>query len=361
MRAHNPDNERLKRHYLVYLREAKRQSETSLDGVAKALSRFEAYTGHRDFKTFQRQQAVAFKQRLSEQLSQRTGEPLSKATLHSTLNILRNFFVWLAGQPGFKSRITYTDADYFNLSAKETRIATARRERAGPTLEQIMRVIRTMSCSSDIERRNRALIAFTILTGIRDRAIASLKLKHIDLIEGLVEQDAREVKTKASKTITTWFFPVGDEIRQIVVEWVDYLRNERLWGLDDPLFPATDVAQDANHQFAAVGLARKPWSSATPIREIFKAAFEQARLPYFNPHSFRRTLAQLGQEIARTPEEFKAWSQNLGHEQVMTTFTSYGAVGRHRQAQIIRELGGVQNPADRLEQLLRQLAERVHA
>jgi len=43
-------------------------------------------------------------------------------------------------------------------------------------------------------------------------------------------------------------------------------------------------------------------------------------LPYFNPHSFRNTLVRLGQEICRSPEEFKSWSQNLGHEKVLTTF-----------------------------------------
>ena len=45
--------------------------------------------------------------------------------------------------------------------------------------------------------------------------------------------------TKFSKTFTTFFFPVGDEIFQIVVAWVTYLRQDRLWGNDDPLFPAT--------------------------------------------------------------------------------------------------------------------------
>ena len=41
--------------------------------------------------------------------------------------------------------------------------------------------------------------------------------------------------------------------------------------------------------------------------------------------------------LARTPEEFKAWSQNLGHGQVMTTFASYGTVSWHRQAEIMRQ------------------------
>ena len=73
-----------------------------------------------------------------------------------------------------------------------------------------------------------------------------MKLKHVDLIEGCVHQDAREVKTKFSKTFTTFFFPVGDEVRQIVADWVRFLREEKLWGNDDPLFPATRIAVGAN-------------------------------------------------------------------------------------------------------------------
>ena len=226
-------------------------------------------------------------------------------------------------QPGYKSRFQYSDADYFNLSEKDTRIATASREQRAPTLDQIKHVINTMPAKTEIERRNRALVAFTLLTGARDRAIASMKLKHVDLTANSVAQDAREVKTKFSKTFTTFFFPVGDEIREIVAEWVSYLRCDQLSGNDDPLFPATQVAVGPDHLFAASGLQRKQWSSASPIRTIFREAFEGAGLPYFNPHSFRNTLVRLGQDVCKTPEQFKAWSQNLGHEGVLTTFLSY--------------------------------------
>jgi hypothetical protein len=59
---------------------------------------------------------------------------LSKATLYATLTALKRFFAWLAGQLGYKSKISYSDADYFNLTAKETRIAKARRQARVPTL-----------------------------------------------------------------------------------------------------------------------------------------------------------------------------------------------------------------------------------
>lgn len=339
MTKHNPENERIKYKYFAYLKEAKQHADATVDAAAKSLSRFEEYTRHRDFKAFHFEQAIAFKRHLAEQTGQRSGEKLSKATLHATLKQLRAFFFWLAGQPGYKARFQYTDADYFNLSEKETRIATAQRERSAPTLEQVKHVIEMMPNGTEIERRDRALVAFTLLTGARDAAIASLKLKHVDLTERCVHQDARDVKTKFSKTFTTYFSPVGDKTMEIVADWLRFLREEKLWGNDDPLFPATRVMLGQSHQFEAAGLDRKQWSNAQPIRKVFREAFERAGLPYFRPHSLRNTLARFGLEICRTPEESKAWSQNLGHEQMLTTWMSYGTVATDRQGAIIRGLG----------------------
>lgn len=338
MKTHHPDNERIKRRYLDYLREANGYAEASLDGVAKALSRFEAYTRHRDFRAFRPEQAKAFKAKLACQLNAKTGENLSKATLASTLRTLRAFFKWLAGQSGYRSKLSYSDADYFNPSANDVRAAKARRETPVPTMEQIAHVLGTMPDGSDIERRNRALIAFTLLTGARDGALASLRLKHVSLEQGRVIQDGREVDTKGRKSFSTWFFPVGDEPFQIVTDWIGHLREGLHWGPDDPLFPKTRIALGTGGGFEAAGLERAGWSNAAPIRKVFRDAFESAGLPYFNPHAFRNTLAQLGERLCPNPEAFKAWSQNLGHDGVLTTLTSYGAVAPARQAELIRGL-----------------------
>lgn len=339
MRKHHPDNERVKREYFVLLKEAKGQSEDTVDAVAEAIARFESDTQHRDFKAFHFEQAVAFKRRLADRDSKKTGEKLSKATQYATLAHLKRFFQWLALQPRYRSKLRYSDAEYFSFSSKDSRVATARRTKPVPTLEQVTHAIATMPVRNVIERRNQALLAFALLTGARDSALASMKLKHVDLVSGSVFQDAREVSTKFSKTFTTFFFPVGPEVRRIVDEWVNHLRRDLLWGHDDPLFPATRVELGSEMQFEAVGLDRKCWSSASPIRAIFKAAFEAAGLPYYNPHSLRSTLVLLGQSVCQTPEEFKAWSQNLGHEGVLTTLTSYGTVGTRRQGEIIGGLG----------------------
>src|SRR5436305_780954 len=110
MTNHNPDNERIKRKFLIFLKNAKRYSEPTLDATAKALNRFEVYMKFRDFRTFCSEQAVAFKNHLSGLPAQRGGEKLSKATLYSTLTQLKRFFQWLADQPGYKSKVQYSDA-----------------------------------------------------------------------------------------------------------------------------------------------------------------------------------------------------------------------------------------------------------
>jgi len=140
MKKNNATNERIKRKYFTFLKEAKRHSEPTVDAAAKALNRFEVYSKYRDFKTFHFEQAIAFKKHLAAQKGQQSGKKLSKATLHTTLTQLKRFFKWLAREPGYKSRIQYSDAEYFNLSEKDTRIATARRQQEVPTMEQVKHV-----------------------------------------------------------------------------------------------------------------------------------------------------------------------------------------------------------------------------
>ncbi|MEQ8372604.1 MAG: tyrosine-type recombinase/integrase [Roseibium aggregatum] len=338
MRKRHPKNERIKRRYLTYLEEADRQSNRTTDQVAASLFQFERSTGFKDFAAFHIEQARKFKRDMEGFKSPRSGKPLAKATMKSRLAHVKAFFQWLAREPGYKSKIRYSDCDYFNLSANDTRIATATREQSVPSAEQIRHVLNSMKTETDIEKRNRALIAFTFLTGARDDAVASLSLKHVDLENRKIFQDARVVRTKNRKTITSWFFPVGEDVEDIVRDWVRFLLHEKLFGPDDPVFPSTRLGQRNDHRFVVVGLSRDHWSTAGPIRKIFKGAFESAGLPYFNPHSFRNTLVLIGEQRCNSPEEFKAWSQNLGHEKVMTSFTSYGAVPSHRQAEILGKL-----------------------
>ena len=131
----------------------------------------------------------------------------------------------------------------------------------------------------------------------------------------------------------------------MVAAWIAELRQEHLFGYNDPVFPKTLIGLGPDNKFRAVGLSREFWKDAGRIRSVFKEAFTRAGLPYFNPHAFRKTLTQLGQKTCGTIEAMKAWSQNLGHDGVITTFTSYGTLSRGQQENIMRSLCKVSPPA----------------
>lgn len=340
MKKHHPKNERIKRDYLAWLRQADGQSDASVNQAAAALAEFERSTRHKGFALFHREQAMAFKRQLQDHRNAETGKPLATATIHARLMAVKKFFKFLIGRSGYR-RMIASDLEYFNLTAGEARIATAPRaaSRSVPSLAMIRRVIELMPEGTDIEKRDRALIAFAIVSGARDNAIASFRLKHVDAAGSTVIHEPREgVRTKFSKSYQTAFFPVGDDLVAIVAAWSAHLRERLLFSPENPLFPATAMGLDGAGSFAPMGLERRFWSNAEPIRRVFRQAFTAAGLTYHNPHSFRSTLGSLGQTLCRTPEEMKAWSQNLGHEDVLTTLTSYGAVPAQRQADIIMAL-----------------------
>src|SRR3954454_401753 len=237
MTKSNAGNEYIKRAYFQHLRGARGRSPDTIAMAAAAIHRFEQSSDFRSFKKFHREQAAAFSRTLLEQVRPGGDKPLSKATASQILNSVRNFVLWLAEQPGYRSRIRYSDADYFRLPEKDERAAKASNDRPVPTPEQIESVVQRSPTATVLDRRNRAMIAFTWLTGVRDGALVTLKLKHIDLVGQRVNQDPREVDTKNSKHIRTTFFQVGGRAREIVEKWILELRETHLWGNDDPLFP----------------------------------------------------------------------------------------------------------------------------
>ena len=326
----NPKNECLKRQYADFLKHADGKAEQTIRQIEKAIQRFEHYTAHADFASFNQQRARGFKEDLA-------GGDLAKATIFSTLTVLKRFFGWLAIQPGYKSRISMSEVEFLSLSERDIRAAKAPADRPIPTLEQVMYVIKGMPSETAIERRNRALMALIAITGTRDGAAVTLRLKHFDPARNLVIQNPNEVKTKFSKRICAFLLPVDDRLKTIFLDWVQYLRIELLFGNDDPLFPKTAITLDENDCFKANGISREFWANATPVRDIFKAAFTASGLPSYSPHTFRHMIVSEMYRRELSVAEFKAWSQNLGHESAMTSLNSYGKLSLHEQEKLIIE------------------------
>src|SRR5208283_2311291 len=130
----------------------------------------------------------------------------------STLKHLRHFFLWLSREPGFRSALNSNDANYFTPLEQDRRIAGARRERPVPTLEEINATLAGMPFNTLVEKRDRAAIAFAIVSGARIAAIASFRLKHVNLEARTIFHDGRDVETKGRKTFTSTFFPVASAV-----------------------------------------------------------------------------------------------------------------------------------------------------
>ncbi|WP_254445907.1 site-specific integrase [Ruegeria sp. HKCCD7255] len=245
-------------------------------------------------------------------------------------------FDWMADQPGYKSRISRADIAYLTPDRKSEQARRSTLWKPHPSHEQVNHLLSIVPAETVVQRRDRALIAFLFLTGSREGAAITVQLRHVDLANKCVQFDGRSVDTKFGKSFTTSFFPFGDDVERILLDWIRELRQDHLFSDMDPLFPKTRVAVGPSRRFEAVGIAREPWAGPSSAARIFKQAFVNAGLPPFSPHRVRDTIAELAKLHCRTPEDYKAWSQNMGHNDVMTTFSSYGSVSHGRQVELMR-------------------------
>lgn len=338
MRKFNAENERIKREYLIYLREAKGQDDSTLDKVAAALLGFEEAITFKSFKAFRREWATKYKTYMKRRKNARTGKPLGITTRDASLRLVKAFVEWLSTQAGYRTRITYSDAAYFNNNAREARAAHAQRPVAYPSVEQCDHAFRQMPESDVFERRDKAVFALLMLTSARDGAVASLRLGHIDLVERILYQDGREVKTKNGKYIESSFLPMDPMYRSCLENWVTYLHEDLMYGPADALFPKAEMGIKVG-KFAVIGLSREPYSNGQKINQIFKSAFLRAGMRPFSAHTLRKTHAMLMDKICETHEQRKAFSMNMGHEHLATTVSAYIHVPQERQREIIRNLG----------------------
>ncbi len=349
MAKRNSDNLRIKRKYLVWRKDSQGLSDASVDKSAAAIAVYEAFINGKDFRSFHSERARSFKRHLTSLHNRCNGSKLSVSVINGTLREISAFLNWLTDQPGYKSKITRSDIAYLS---PDRRSETARRKscwKPHPSPAQVSKVLEGLPTHTALHRRDRALVAFLFLTSSREGAAITIRLRHVDLANACVHFDGRSVDTKFGKTFTTAFFPMPSPCEGVVRKWVEELRQDHQFSDSDPLFPKTRVGIGPERRFAALGIDRAPWSSPSSAAKIFKHAFANAGLPPFSPHRVRDTVAELAKYHCRTPEDFKAWSQNMGHEDVLTTFRSYGSVATGRQVDLMarfRKRGPLQDTND---------------
>jgi integrase len=337
----NPVNEVVKKQYEEILLHGKYRDPKTVRAVWNNINLFERFTNKADFTAFNPEQAKSFKAWLEKQVNQK-GEPLSLSTIRSTLKNLRDFFEWLAIHPQYVRKVDGRAVQYLRLSDNANRAARASREKTPPTLVELEKTLMAMPSETDIEKRNRALFAFVIITCVRDDSLVTLKIKDVDADKKTVWQNPRHVRTKRRKSIITGFvravMPCAEDI---VIEWLIYADEVLQLEPNDPLFPKTLVVPNPETMsFENQGLSNDHWANAQPVRDIFKDAFHAVGVTYFNPHLIRKTICKWALKNC-SQYQYKALSQNIGHDNAMTTYNAYSNLTEDEQLDAVTSIGVV--------------------
>ena len=213
----NAKNERTKREFLRWLKNARGRCNATVNAVEKALLLYQDFTGNEDVGLFRPDKAIDFKKWLQKR--EFRGSVISPATYCAHLKNLMGFFEWLSWQIGYKTKIKRTSVDYLRVTDKEERMASQRTPRNFPSLDYVVKMAGSIQAVTEIDLRDRALISFTLLSGMRDQAVVTLPLGCFDENKLLIDQNPRRgVATKFSKLIPTTIFRFDEVLLAHILE-----------------------------------------------------------------------------------------------------------------------------------------------
>lgn len=338
MKKCNPKNELLKEKFFEMLEGAKGRDPKTVQAHANAICEFEIFTNFKDFKKFERKNAIEFKSYIANKTNQKTGEPVSKSYLLHYTSHVKAFFEWLTQQKGYRN-MKFDDVQYFNITRNDKNRALATSFQEGYEVYEIIDTVRKMPSTTEIEKRNKALISLCFLTTPRISALQSARIQSIKYFKSYnayaFVQNPNLINTKFAKNITSYFIGSVQDIYDNVLNWQEYLRKKG-FSEKDPLFPRiTPSFTSAGEQILI--MEKVFIKSQTTIRNIFRHAFEANNLPYRKPHTFRHSMVRKALISENSPALISALNQNTGQAlNVGTIIESYGTRPEHQRAGIFR-------------------------
>ena len=334
----NIKNERVKRRFFRWLKGADGCCQGTVDCVERSILVYEDFTKQADLVTFKPDTAIEFKKWLLKR--EYKGKLISITTYHAYLRNLRKFFTWLSWQAGYKSKIRPDIIAYLKISEKEERMATQNIPRNYPPLEYVKKLVNSIDGQTEVDLRDKALISFTLVSGMRDKAIATLPIGCFNEDTLAISQNPRVgVQTKFAKYIPSTLMRFDGEFIEHVKTWIKHLKSKG-FGFQDPLFPRSKSEHGEGGISFEKATEVEPvyWKGTGRIREVFKARAAAAGLPYYPPHTFRHLAVDLALKACKTGEHIKAVSQNFGHEHIATTLSSYANYDMRKLPEVLGSL-----------------------
>ena len=335
----NIKNEKVKEEFYDYLGSVRERDPKTVQAYANAICEFEKFTGYLDFKTFNKNQAIDFKEFLATHKNQRTGENISKSYLRYATH-LKCFLEWLKEQNGYKKHIKYNEIQYLSLTNNDRKRANSTGFQESYEMEELVETYSKMPANTPLEARNKAMFGLNILCTPRISALQTLRIGCVKYDKSqntwFLFQDPKIVETKTANTIKSFFVGNNQEIYKSVFDWIEYLKSQG-FAENDYLFPAFTPSFSKEKEPILI-LEKQKIKSQSTIRSIFAKAFENNGFAYINPHSFRHSLVRKALTL-QTPIYIPLISQNLGHKTGETIFDAYGTSPEHKRGEILKGFG----------------------
>lgn len=319
------NNARLKHQYVEDLLKPEGLSDETARKKEASICLFEKFIEHQDFgvynKTIGEKYIIELKNRTN-----RKGSRISLKTVGFHLDAVKIFLKWVRKQKGYRNKLIERHIDYLRLSKKDKNYIRSRKSLAIlPEIDDVKKQIDLIPKETEIDRRDRAIFAFLMCTGIRATALISLPIKSFNPDKFFINQDPElGVKTKNSEHIFSRFFNRDSSFRNEFLDWYWFLRNEKKYEQHLPLFPKNDLNKDGNSAlYCNNKVSTEYWQSQSGLTTMMTKRNDSKIVNYFRPHLYRHSAILWATERCITPVEFKAVSQNFGHRDVMTTLMNY--------------------------------------
>ncbi|MEM7472253.1 MAG: tyrosine-type recombinase/integrase [Pseudomonadota bacterium] len=309
-RPESPDfyllNDRILHEWLNY---GGRWSLKTIEAKLAAIRQFEEFCGGQAFSELSRNDVTRYRDHLKTRVEARDNECLSVSTVRHLASHVMSFSDWLIEQPEF-ARLDRSLPKQLILPKRFDAAPLGMAERPIPTVDEAERAINLMSGETIKGRRDRAMVAIAFLGALRADTVTSLLLKHLQIGDRIIGQDAVGSRTKNGKSLRIKFFPLPPVFLDVLEKWMEEL-IELGFRQEDAIFP--DEKYLSKTVIGADSDRIKVMASTHAISSAFKLASRLVEKE-FSPHSAKHCIGQLGLDRCKTPLQTKAWSQNMGHE-----------------------------------------------
>jgi len=354
MKKYCLENERVIKNYIEVKRF--RLAESTISQMLNAIEKYQEFTEYRNFKQFDLKSVNKYVRHLRDL-------NLSVSTINGYLTNLRNFLEWLSYQTSYKSRIKLDVVELLSINNNELNQLNKSINKDYPTIEQAKTIFDAVTVKNDVDRRDKALIAFATLTGIRSEALRTLTLGSIDIQKMEVFQSKKTgVKTKFGKDIFSKIFNFDRDMQDFFIEWYKYLKEIKLYNNTDPLFPKTKCRQaEGDLSFVYDELESDFWQAHSSISKVFTERAKKAGIKAFSPHRYRDLAVELA--IEKCNGDFyliKAVSQHFGHENTRLLIDTYAPL---RAQELSKAFDKINEKSDKgeLSEDEKQLARKILA